>query len=193
MGELIIYIIWERDQTDADVNSTRIKERLITMCQTQQLTKGPPTRCFVYLQKILGGCSLINQNTPRQCCSHTSWGYSNCKQIMSNSTESNGSFDKECPTGSSNESFSLHQHDAQDNNSWSKWPWLPLCIVVQFNGPKTLITLKNSAASNLLSIKPVRWRVYIWINSSNIRVHPYIQHCLDRHKICSTKVLRNQH
>ena len=30
MGELIIYIIWERDQTDADVNSTRIKERLIT-------------------------------------------------------------------------------------------------------------------------------------------------------------------
>ena len=34
MGELIIYIIWERDQTDADVNSTRIKERLITMCQT---------------------------------------------------------------------------------------------------------------------------------------------------------------
>ena len=141
MGELIIYIIWERDQTDADVNSTRIKERLIIMCQTEQLTKGPTTRCFVYLQKILGGCLLINQNTPRQCCSHTSWGYSNCKQMMSNSTESNGSFDKECPTGSSNESFSLHQHDAQDNNSWSKWPWLPLCIVVQFNGPKTLITL----------------------------------------------------
>ena len=34
VGELIIYIIWERDQTDADVNSTRIKEGLITMCQT---------------------------------------------------------------------------------------------------------------------------------------------------------------
>ena len=31
MGELIIY---ERDQTDADVNPTNIKERLITMCQT---------------------------------------------------------------------------------------------------------------------------------------------------------------
>ena len=51
MGELIIYIIWERDQTDADVSSTRIKERLITMCQ-----QGPTTRCFVYLQKIWGGC-----------------------------------------------------------------------------------------------------------------------------------------
>ena len=34
MGELFIYIIWERDQTDADVNSTGIKERLITMYQT---------------------------------------------------------------------------------------------------------------------------------------------------------------
>ena len=109
-------------------------------------------KVFVYLQKIWGGCWLINRNTPRKCCSHTSWGYSNCKQMMSNSTESNGSFDKECPTGSSNESFSLHQHDAQDNNSWSKWPLLPLCVVVQFNGPKTLITLKNTAASYLLSI-----------------------------------------
>ena len=29
---------------------------------------------------------------------------------------------------------------------------LPLCIVVEFNGPKTLITLKNTAASYLLSI-----------------------------------------
>ena len=34
MGELGIYIIWERDQTDTDINSTRIKERLIKMCQT---------------------------------------------------------------------------------------------------------------------------------------------------------------
>ena len=33
----------------------------------------------------------------------------------------------------------------------------------------------------------------IWINSSNIRVHPFLQHCLVRHNICSTKVLRNQH
>ena len=34
MGELIIYIIWERDQTDTVVNSTKIKVRLIKMCQT---------------------------------------------------------------------------------------------------------------------------------------------------------------
>ena len=34
MGELIIYIIWERDQTDTDINSTQIKERMIKMCQT---------------------------------------------------------------------------------------------------------------------------------------------------------------
>ena len=34
MGDLIIYIIWERDQTDADVNSTKKTERLIKMCQT---------------------------------------------------------------------------------------------------------------------------------------------------------------
>ena len=33
MGEFIIYIIWERDQTDTNVNSTKIKERLIKMCQ----------------------------------------------------------------------------------------------------------------------------------------------------------------
>ena len=34
MCELIIYLIWERDQTDTDVNSTIIKERLKKMCQT---------------------------------------------------------------------------------------------------------------------------------------------------------------
>ena len=33
----------------------------------------------------------------------------------------------------------------------------------------------------------------ICINSSNIIVHPFLQHCLVRHKICSIKVLRNQH
>ena len=141
MGELIIYTIWERDQTDAGVNSTKIKERLIQKVQQQGILH----TC----RKFGRGCWLINQNTPRQCCSHTSWGYSNCKQMMSNS---NGSFDKECPTGRSNESFSLHKHDAPDNNSWSKWPWLPLCIVVEFNGHKTLITLQNTAASYLLSI-----------------------------------------
>ena len=34
MGDLSIYTIWDRGQTDADVNSTRIEERLIIMCQT---------------------------------------------------------------------------------------------------------------------------------------------------------------
>ena len=40
---------------------------------------------------------------------------------------------------------------------------------------------------------PIYSRAKIWINSSNILVHPLLQHCLVRHKICSTKVLRNQH
>ena len=47
MGELIIYIIWERDQTDTDIIRKADK-----MCQTEQLTKSPTTRCFLYLQKI---------------------------------------------------------------------------------------------------------------------------------------------
>ena len=152
MGELIIYIIWEKDRTDTDINSTRIKERLIKMCQTYHLTKCPIIRCFAFLQKIWESLLTYQPNTHRQCCSHTSWGCSSCKQMMCNSTDCNGSFDKARPTVSSNESFYLHQHDAQDNNSWSKWPWSPLCIVVQSNGPKKLITFKNIAAAYQVSI-----------------------------------------
>ena len=95
MGELIIYMIWERDQTDTDVNSTRIKERLIKCARPNSLQK-VQQQCVSYTRRKFGrGYWLNNQNTSRQCCNHTSWGYSNWKQMMSNSTEFNGSFNKE--------------------------------------------------------------------------------------------------
>ena len=51
MGDLIIYIIWERDQTDADVNSTK-KRKADQNVPDLTAYKGPTTRCFLYLQKI---------------------------------------------------------------------------------------------------------------------------------------------
>ena len=148
MGELIIYIIWERDQTDTDVKSTKIKERLIKMCQTEQLTKGVSHTC----RKLERCYWLINPNTPRQCCSHTSWGYSNWKPMMSNSTEFNGSFDKEGvqqavpmnPFAFTN--MIMHRTTIADQRGHG-YHW-----VLLFKLMMKLIALKNAAASSLLSI-----------------------------------------
>ena len=145
-----IYIIWERDQTDTDVNSTKIKERLIKMCQTEQLTKGVSHTC----RKLEICYWLINQDTPRQCCSHTSWGYSNWKQMMSNSTEFNGSFDKEGvpqavpmnPLAFTN--MIMHRTTIADQKGHG-YHWVLLFKLMVL---RNWLHLKNAAAFSLLSI-----------------------------------------
>ena len=61
MGELIIYIIWERNQTDTDVNFTRIKERLIKCVRPNSLQKVQQQGVLYTCRKFGRGYWLINQ------------------------------------------------------------------------------------------------------------------------------------
>ena len=62
MGELIIYIIWERNQTDTDVNFTRIKERLINVSDLTAY-KRSNNKVFCILAENLGEAIDLSTKT----------------------------------------------------------------------------------------------------------------------------------